>query len=185
MTLPPQFEKRRVFFKKFMDDLHSIGLTILDGLSTEVGNISNSHHTSKASTSCITLQRYPELSAKAFNAGLAAHTDVGSLTILFCADRGLQVLSPHTNEWLNVHPKPGCAVINVGDSLRFISQKRFRSALHRVVPYKDERIINRSSCAYFLRPELDAEFEDEENKRWTSLDWHTRKYKSYREVKNR
>ncbi|KAG9241025.1 putative gibberellin 2-beta-dioxygenase 7 [Calycina marina] len=138
------------------------------------------HRPSLASTTCLTIQRYPLLSEKSANAGLASHTDVGSLTILFCGERGLQALSPDTKEWQYVEPKKGCAVINVGDSLRFLSNKTFRSALHRVVPYPGMTIKNRFSCAYFIRPNLDTELLDEDWNRWKSIDWHVRKYKSYR-----
>jgi hypothetical protein len=102
------------------------------------------------------------------------------MTILFCLERGLQVLDPKTEQWCYVDPRPGCAVINVGDSLRFLSGGTLRSSLHRVVPYPGVDIRNRLSSAYFMRPELDAEFVDDNGQRWTSLDWHMRKYRVYR-----
>ncbi|EHK98678.1 putative Gibberellin 2-beta-dioxygenase 7 [Glarea lozoyensis 74030] len=111
--------------------------------------------------------------------GLAPHTDVGSLTVLFADKRGLQARHPDTGEWQYLEPREGCAVINIGDSLRFMSQKNFQSALHRVIPTPGTTIHDRFSCAYFLRPELDAEF-DAEGQHWKSIDWHLRKYKSYR-----
>lgn len=170
-----------------MNQLHDIGLDVLRALDRTMANseaaedfLALNHRPSLASTTCLTAQRYPLLSEESTNAGLASHTDVGSLTILFCGERGLQVLSPDTKEWQYVEPKKGCAVINVGDSLRFLSNKSFRSALHRVVPYPGTTIKNRSSCAYFIRPNLDAEFIDEDGSSWKSIDWHVRKYKAYR-----
>lgn len=179
-------------FKCLMNALHAIGIDILQALDHTAAREATSssprvdlaavHRPARPSTSCVMLQRYPELSHASRHAGLAAHTDVESLTVLFCGDRGLQAQNPRTGEWRYLEARPGCAVVNVGDSLRFLTGRRLRSALHRVVPYPGTTIRDRFSCAYFLRPELDAEFADEDGHPWTSLDWHVRKYKGYREV---
>lgn len=172
-----------------MNQLHKVGLDLLGSLdhtkessSSGSPSLASIHQPGETSTSCMMVQRYPSLSKESPGAGLRAHTDVGSLTILFCGERGLQAFHPGTSEWRYVEPKKGCAVVNVGDSLRFLSNKEFQSVTHRVVPYPGTTIQNRFSCAYFLRPKLDAEFLDEEGKRWKSIDWHMRKYKSYRET---
>lgn len=174
----------------FMNQLHEIGLHVLNALDQSDNGfkggegLASVHRSSEPSTTCLMLQRYPCLSSESPNAGLRAHTDVGSITILFCGERGLQVMNPMTEEWKFLEPKEGCAVINVGDSLRFLSDKTYQSALHRVVPHPGTTIENRFSCAYFVRPELDAEFVDEEGKRWKSINWHMRKYKGYRKTEN-
>jgi isopenicillin N synthase-like dioxygenase len=173
-----------------MDQLHEIGLGLLgalDQISHNTGldssaSLAPKHRLADPSTSCMTVQRYPSLSTEGSNAGLSAHTDVGSLTLLFCDARGLQTFNQDTQEWRSVEPRHGCAVVNVGDSLRFLSGRRFRSVVHRVAPYPGETIENRFSCAYFVRPRMDVEFEDEKGDRWKSIDWHMRKYKSYREA---
>jgi isopenicillin N synthase-like dioxygenase len=169
-----------------MDQLHIIGLNLLKGLDQsnsrakgEEGFFTSKHRPSEPSTTCLLLLRYATLDVGIPQTGLAPHTDVGTLTILFSDKKGLQARHPLTHEWRYLDPKEGCAVINVGDSLRFLSEKGFQSALHRVVPSADATIDNRFSCAYFLRPELDAEF-DAEGQHWKSIDWHLRKYKSYR-----
>ncbi|KAH6640022.1 putative gibberellin 2-beta-dioxygenase 7, partial [Truncatella angustata] len=146
---------------------------------SEEGFFTSKHRPSEPSTTCLLLLRYATLDVGIPQTGLAPHTDVGTLTILFSDKKGLQARHPLTHEWRYLDPKEGCAVINVGDSLRFLSEKGFQSALHRVVPSADATIDNRFSCAYFLRPELDAEF-DAEGQHWKSIDWHLRKYKSYR-----
>jgi hypothetical protein len=170
-----------------MDQLHTIGMLLLKSLdkTTSSGNRSkpsliSQHRLNKTSTSCLAVLRYPSLSSSTVHTGQGAHTDVGSVTILFCRERGLQVLDPKTKQWCYVEPRPGCAVINVGDSLRFLSGGTLRSSLHRVVPYPGVDIRDRFSCAYFMRPELDAEFVDDSGRRWASLDWHMSKYRVYR-----
>lgn len=56
-------------------------------------------------------------------ASIGAHTDFGSLSILFNRGiGGLQVLPPGTTEWQFIKPLDGHAVCNVGDTLcKFLS----------------------------------------------------------------
>lgn len=48
----------------------------------------------------------------------------------------------------DVVSKSECAIVNVRDTLRFLSNERFRSVMHRVSPPGNE---DRYSTAYFLR----------------------------------
>ena len=65
---------------------------------------------------------------------LGDHTDFGSVTVLFNQGLGgLQVLKPKTREWLYVRPRPECAVINLGDALVKMVDRKLYSAVHRVV----------------------------------------------------
>ena len=45
----------------------------------------------------------------------AAHTDLGSLTLLFSDLPGLQISLPGSKDWAFVVPRPDCAIVNVGD----------------------------------------------------------------------
>ena len=45
------------------------------------------------------------------------HTDRGTLTILCCDDQGIKLEHLETKKWAFCEPKPGCALVNVGDSL--------------------------------------------------------------------
>ncbi|KAH8635731.1 hypothetical protein IG631_11132 [Alternaria alternata] len=103
--------------------------------------------------------------------GQIAHTDAGSLSIVFTEVAGLQVLKPEEDDWFYIAPKPGHAVVNVGDALRFISGGNLQSSLHRIIPHKDERFRHKYSIVYLLRPEMDAEFIDGEGRMWKGLDW--------------
>ncbi|KAI3585317.1 hypothetical protein IWW34DRAFT_801181 [Fusarium oxysporum f. sp. albedinis] len=99
----------------------------------------------------------------------SAPIPTSAVSLFFCDTRGLQTFIQGTQEWRSVEPCNGCAVVNAGNSLRFLSGRKFRS-------------VNRSSCAYFVGPRMDVEFEDEKGEQWKSIDWHMRRYKSYREV---
>lgn len=113
--------------------------------------------------------------------GHQKHTDISSLTLLFSDQWGLQVRPPGTcgaREMGFVRPKPGCAFVHVGDSLRFASGMKFQSCIHRVVPGFDPE-EHRYSIAYFLRAEDDTMFVDSEGRYVTAGQWHDEKFKAF------
>ena len=93
---------------------------------------------------------------------LLGHTDLGSLTMLFNAIGGLQILpagAPDAKDenWRYVRPEPGCAIINMGDAMVEWSGGILRSNLHRVVtPPGPQAGCVRHSVAYLIRPEAEA-----------------------------
>lgn len=112
--------------------------------------------------------------------GQIAHTDAGSLSIVFTEVAGLQVLKPNDDQWYYIAPKPGHAVVNVGDALRFISGGILESSLHRIIPHKDEMRRHKYSIVYLLRPEMNAEFIDAEGVAWKGLEWTNKKHAVFR-----
>ena len=146
---------------------------------TSNANFEAVHHVHEASTTAIGLLHYPARKDDAQEAGHIAHTDVGSLTLLFATSAGLQVADPHAEpdaSWLYVIPRPNTAVVNIGDALHFLSGQAFRSCLHRVLPNTEAE--DRYSIAYFLRPGAETVFYDEGGRLWTSLEWHNRKFET-------
>ncbi|KAK5628337.1 hypothetical protein RRF57_004052 [Xylaria bambusicola] len=115
--------------------------------------------------------------------GHMAHTDVGSLTLLFTSSPGLEVLSRTTSTWIPLTPPSGTVAVNVGDTLRYLSSGVLESCLHRVVPQVSQETglsTTRYSLAFFHRPELDAEFMDAQGNLWTGEQWHKTKYRIFR-----
>lgn len=108
------------------------------------------------STSSAATQHNEAGDSKGIRAG--AHTDYGSLTLLFQSEiGGLQVhnfnASSEGEAWLDVPPQPDAIIVNVGDALEFWSAGLFPSTLHRVVePRTDEERGDRYSMAYFHHP---------------------------------
>ncbi|KIK67822.1 hypothetical protein GYMLUDRAFT_36601 [Collybiopsis luxurians FD-317 M1] len=94
-----------------------------------------------------------------------AHSDYGTLTLLFQDSvGGLEVMNPHTGEFIPATPIPGTIVINVGDLLARWSNDVLRSTLHRVVAPRVKMISSvetltpaRQSIAFFSNPNFDAE----------------------------
>ncbi|GLA87653.1 hypothetical protein AtubIFM56815_002079 [Aspergillus tubingensis] len=92
---------------------------------------------------------------------------------------GLQVFSPEDATLKYVVPRPGHAIVNVGDTLRFLSNKRLRSALHRVLPQGHVQTEDRYSISYFLRASDSTEFEDSNGENSSAKQWYMKKYELY------
>lgn len=87
-----------------------------------------------------------------------AHTDFGSLTILYQDDApgGLQVLGPD-GEWWDVPAIAGTFVVNIGDLMAVWTNDRWVSTMHRVVnPPADCAAARRISIPFFHQPNFDA-----------------------------
>ncbi|KAH8112401.1 Clavaminate synthase-like protein [Phellopilus nigrolimitatus] len=84
---------------------------------------------------------------------LGAHTDFGSLTLLYNRLGGLQVLPPGSSDWQYVRPLPGHVLCNVGDALTLFSGGILHSNLHRVVPPPGAQALHsRWSLVFLTRP---------------------------------
>jgi isopenicillin N synthase-like dioxygenase len=89
--------------------------------------------------------------------GAGAHTDYGSITLLFQDEvRGLEVRDAN-GEWRSAPPVPGAVVINTGDLMERWTNGRFRSTLHRVRPITGPQ--DRYSIAMFVDPDSDVTVE--------------------------
>lgn len=84
---------------------------------------------------------------------LKAHTDFGSLSVLYNRLGGLQVLPPGSTCWQYVRPLAGHAICNVGDALTIFSGGLLHSSMHRVVPPPGaQAAYDRWSLVFFTRP---------------------------------
>lgn len=156
--------------------------TILENLSNALGlqpgaRFEELHREREPSKTLLGLLRYPKQDADAKGLGLHKHTDTGSLTVLFSEQWGLQVLL--AGGWHYVEPRPGHAIVNVGDMLRFMSGHRFHSCVHRVQPVTQRQEESRYSIIFFLRAEDNAVLKDHEDKVLTAKEWHARKMAAY------
>ncbi len=185
-VLPGSIHKNMNLFDNFISESHFTVLKLLECLSDGMGltgaaRFENSHRPNIPARTTMVLFRYPRQVQDGAGIGHNMHTDIGSLTLLFCEDWGLQLLSPETGQWGFVAPKPGHAIINVGDSLRFLSGHKLASCVHRVLPITDRQEVHRYSIAYFLRPEDDAIYVDSKGRQLSAKTWHDEKYNVFRE----
>lgn len=175
--------------KTFISEVHDYTQCILSVLSEALElpyNLRDCHRKDKPSSANMAMLKYLPWSSNDEKVGNMAHTDMGTLTVVFTQSEGLQALLPGssgTDEWSYIPPRPGHAVVNVGDSLRFLSKGALASSLHRVVPPPPPHSPGQDkfSCVYFLRPEFDAKFTDHAGKEINSVEWHNQKYALFRE----
>lgn len=188
VALPQGVEQHWPAIASFMGRSRSICVSLLESLSASMGleeetdRLEHHHRADAPSTTTAVLQCYPVRDLPPNTSqGHFTHTDAGSISMLFTTEWGLQVHSPRTGRWAYVAPRPGCAVVNVGDSLRFLAGCRLKSSLHRVVPCRERWLADpRYSVIFFLRPSNDAIFTDSEGVTWAGSEWLGSKFRNYR-----
>lgn len=87
--------------------------------------------------------------------GVGAHKDSGVLTLLLVEpdSRGLQAeLAP--GEWVDIPPRPGSFIVNIGELLEVATGGYLRATRHRVLAPASG--TDRVSVPFFLNPALDA-----------------------------
>ena len=89
--------------------------------------------------------------------GAGAHTDYGSITLLFQDEVGGLELLRADRTWQQAPPVRGAAVINTGDLMERWTNGRFRSTVHRVRPISGSQ--DRYSIALFVDPDAAVEVE--------------------------
>lgn len=94
------------------------------------------------------------------------------MTILF-QDAGITSLQVfHDSQWIDIPPKDGTFVINVGDMLQVFSNDRYKAPLHRVLTSPD---TTRFSAAFFYNPAYSCMVEPlpvgEDGSRYTRINW--------------
>jgi isopenicillin N synthase-like dioxygenase len=139
-------------------------------------DLKDCHRKCELSTTGLGLLKYLPYGSIDANIGHITHNDLGTLAIVFFNKGGLQVFMPGLEDWRYIAPKPGNAIVNVGDSLTALSKGALRSCLHRVVPPPDAWDQTKFSLVYLMRPEYDTVFTTSDGKKWRSLDWHNRKF---------
>ncbi len=83
----------------------------------------------------------------------AEHGDINLITLLMGASAdGLQVLR-RDGEWIPITALPDQLVVNVGDMLERLTNKKLKSTIHRVVnPPKELMKTSRFSIPFFMHP---------------------------------
>ena len=171
-------------FKRFNDSCREVTLQLLTQLSDILGlttgnMLEEGHRTGYPSSSCLNLIRYERDDSQEYH-GQNKHTDNGTLTFLLTEQWGLQILSKETQNWEFVEPKPGHAIINVADTLRFLSGLAFKSSVHRAIPIFEGDQKYRFSIGYFLRAEDEHKLKAVGGEVMTAKQWHDKKYINYK-----
>ncbi|KAF4953720.1 hypothetical protein FSARC_12326 [Fusarium sarcochroum] len=168
------FEKCRQLHVEVMKAI-AVGMGLDDGFFDSFVDVGDN---------TLRLLHYPAVKSGVFktNPGTVragAHSDYGSITLLFQDARGgLQVKSP-TGQFVDATPIEGTVVVNAGDLLARWSNDTIKSTIHRVVepPQKEENSYPpRYSIAYFCNPNfkdqieaIPGTFETEQDKKYEGI----------------
>ena len=167
MDIPVIFANERLQFTDLTMRLHMIATTLLSSLAAcldlDPAAFEDLHGLHDPSGSCL---RYVHNPAGPYNAtktlpSLFEHTDSGTLTVLFGALGGLQILPAGADDipdnWRWVRPEPGYAIVNCGDPLVQWTGDILRSNYHRVMHAPGPQgACDRTTFGYFLKPADDA-----------------------------
>lgn len=182
-NLPYVIHDNLDLFSRFRDESRTVAIELLKALSdifkfTDDKRFERFHTDQGHSFSCVNLIRYQRSNDYNYF-GQNQHTDNGTLIFLLTEQLGLQVQSKDGKGWSWVAPKKDYAVINVADTLRFMSGKALRSSIHRAVPLWIGDQQYRNTIGFFLRANDDTVLQDIDGEMMTATDWHDRKYVNY------
>lgn len=149
------------------------------------------HHQSDSTLDIIRLLKYEAANpaeTRTMSIPQTAHTDLGSITLLFANSPGLQLCPQGSDNWLYVKSQPNSAIVNLGDAINIWSNGIFQSALHRVASLPNQGMTERYSFAYLMRPANKApmcsllEYTEEDSKRDipSCKDWMQAKFVALR-----
>jgi isopenicillin N synthase-like dioxygenase len=88
----------------------------------------------------------------------AEHGDINLITLLMGASaEGLQVLR-RDGKWIPITALPDQIIVNVGDMLERLTNKKLKSTVHRVVnPPQEKMKLSRFSIPFFMHPRSDMD----------------------------
>ena len=171
---PDLFEGYRSLLQSYITNAHAIITLILECLNKHLGLegepspvLPELHKLHGISGDQARLIHSPPQPMDDRQMSMGAHTDYGSVTLLFNRLGGLQVYPPPEarnelgepyNDWLYVRPLPGHCIVNLGDAMVKFTAGLLKSATHRVVnpPGEEQGRLVRTSLVYFARPEDDV-----------------------------
>jgi isopenicillin N synthase-like dioxygenase len=156
LVLPKALDDHASLFKRFSSTCHSVSLTMLSCLSDALqldgdSRFERNHSDEKPNDTGLKLLSDTTKSRRA-DATDNTHRDTGTLTLVFTTDWAIMLEHPETKTWAFAEPKPGCALVNVADSLQSLSGNKLHSCRHRVTQASDGE-EKRYFIAYFLRPD--------------------------------
>ncbi|MEZ5167511.1 MAG: 2OG-Fe(II) oxygenase family protein [Acidimicrobiales bacterium] len=153
---------------EFFDSFAALATTTLDLVHHSLGldTAAAAAHTNPRSTGTVRLNHYPvgdpvpvaergDLNPLG-DVALGHHTDPGVLTLLLQDDTGGLQAESRDHGWIDIEPRPGTVVVNLGDTLQVWTNDRYRAAVHRVTPMTDR---SRYSIPYFSNPPRDCVIE--------------------------
>ncbi|KAL9054589.1 MAG: hypothetical protein Q9162_004052 [Coniocarpon cinnabarinum] len=176
----------KALLKSFTENAHSVGMNVMELLAGHLGippgELSRRHRIEAESGDHTRLtwaagpgsDGPPPKTEAETPITTYAHTDFGSVTLLFNWLGGLQVENRHTGEWEWVRPLEGHAIYNMGDAMVEFSGGGVASGKHRVLaapgeqaalerysncpnPYTTATIVNNTNPTSYDNPQVVCE----------------------------
>lgn len=155
---PTEVEGFKETFLALYGAFETTGLRVLEAIARHLKLAPDYFEdTVEDGNSVMRLLHYPPAPFDGPNVRAGAHEDINTITLLLGAEEaGLQLLDRDGN-WLAVTPKEGELVVNIGDMLQRLTNRKLVSTTHRVVnPPPERRTHSRYSMPFFLhfRPDF-------------------------------
>ncbi len=153
----PSNEYRNVaieLFNKSLDDANTVMEAFAEALDLPLNFFRNCH-----SGEVITLRylHYPvvDQNPEEGQLGAGAHTDYGTVTLLYQDDVGGLEVKSKDGTWHQAIYVPDTVIINTGDLLSRWTNEKYCSTLHRVRPRTKQEVktTDRYSIAFFVDPD--------------------------------
>lgn len=139
----------------YMGQMAALGRDLMEGVGLGLG-LEPGYFLERFTAKPTTLFRifnYPRHAWEGDEWGVREHTDMGFLTLLLQDESGgLQARSSH-GAWVDVPPRPGTFVVNIGDMLELWTHGIFRATPHRV---RNQGAGDRLSLPFFFDPAWSA-----------------------------
>jgi isopenicillin N synthase-like dioxygenase len=152
---PDRPAELRATVLEYLAAMTTLGHTLMAGIALSLG-LPDGYFAERYTADPLILFRifnYPRTPEPEQSWGVGEHTDYGLLTILKQDNNaGLQVKS--RSGWIDAPPVPGSFVCNIGDMLDRVTDGRYRSTPHRVLPSRNR---DRLSWPFFFDPGFDTE----------------------------
>ncbi len=149
---PSEVEDFRATGEAIFAEFDRAGLRILSAIARYLGL--DPHYFDDAvedGNSVLRLLHYPPIGADAPGIRAGAHEDINAITLLLGAEEGGLELLDRDGRWLAVNTAPGELVVNIGDMLERLTNRRLPSTSHRVMnPPPERRGFARYSMPFFL-----------------------------------
>lgn len=128
------------------------GLRVLSAIARYLGLAPDFFDdTVKDGNSVLRLLHYPPIGPDAPGIRAGAHEDINTITLLLGAEEGGLQLLDKSGEWIAVNIQPGELVVNIGDMLQRLTNRKLPSTSHRVMnPPPERRGFARYSMPFFL-----------------------------------
>lgn len=153
---PTDLDHFRETIEPFIDRCNALANRILEALALAL-NIQTDFFVKahQQQNNIFRLLHYPALNAEVSEGEnrAGAHTDYGSITLLFQDSVGGLEVKDKGGNWLDIAPVPGSLVVNIGDMMQRWSNDVLASNPHRVVQPPQSRGRDRYSMAYFCTPD--------------------------------